>query len=71
MNYDYGASFPKVLSSVTVELHYKDSYYDYSVQAADLIVGEVRHAYYNYLQDNDLEKYNKRTNFLNTFIYLP
>lgn len=71
MNYDYGISFPPILSSLTVELNYKDSYYNYPVQAADLLVGEVRHAYYNYLQNNDFDNYRKRTNFLNTSIYLP
>lgn len=71
MNYDYGISFPPILSSVTVKIKYKNSYYNYSVQAADLLVGEVRHAYYNYLQNNDFTAYRKRTNFLNTSIYLP
>ena len=71
MNYDYGISFPPILSSVTVKVKYKNSYYNYPVQDADLLVGEVRHAYYHYLQDNDFEKYRKRTNFLNTSIYLP
>lgn len=71
MNYDYGISFPPILSSVTVKVKYKNSYYNYPVQAADLLVGDVRHAYYNYLQNNDFESYRKRTNFLNTSIYLP
>lgn len=71
MNYDYGISFPPILSSVIVKVKYKNSYYNYPVQAADLLVGEVRHAYYNYLQNNDFSIYRKRTNFLNTSIYLP
>lgn len=71
MNYDYGISFPPILSSVIVKVKYKNSYYNYPVQAADLLVGEVRHAYYSYLQNNDFAYYKKRTNFLNTSIYLP
>ena len=71
MNYNYGISFPPILSSVRVNIKYKNSYYNYPVQAADLLVGEVRHAYYNYLQNNDFVAYKKRTNFLNTSIYLP
>ena len=71
LNYDYGISFPPILDSVTVKVKYKNSYYNYPVQAADLLVGEVRHCYYNYLQNNDFENYKKKTNFLNTSIYLP
>ena len=71
MNYDYGISFPPILTSVVVKVKYKNSYYNYPVQAADLLVGEVRHAYYSYLQNNDFDTYRKRTNFLNTSIYLP
>lgn len=71
MNYDYGISFPPILSSVEVELKYKNSYFNFPVQAADLLVGEVRHCYYNYLQNNDFESYRRKTNFLNTAIYLP
>lgn len=71
MNYNYGITFHPILSSVKVIVKYKNSYYNYPVQAADLLVGEVRHAYYNYLQNNDFEFYQKRTNFLNTSIYLP
>ena len=68
MNYDYGISFPPILSSVIVKVKYKNSYYNYPVQAADLLVGEVRHAYYNYLQNNDFSIYRKRTNFLSRCI---
>ena len=71
MNYDYGISFPPILSSVEVKVKYKNSYYNYPVQAADLLVGEVRHCYYNYLKNQDFNTYRKRTNFLNTSIYLP
>mgnify|MGYP005758425105 CR=1 FL=1 len=71
MNYDYGITFPPILSSVQVKVKYRNSYYNYPVQAADLLVGEVRHCYYNYLQNQDFETYRKRTNFLNTSIYLP
>ncbi len=54
------------------KVKYKNSYYNYPVQAADLLVGEVRHAYYNYLQNNDFESYRKKEQtFLNTSIYLP
>ncbi len=71
LNYDYGISFPPILSSVSVKVKYKNSYYNYPVQAADLLVGEVRHCYYNYLQNQDFTVYRKKTNFLNTSIYLP
>lgn len=71
LNYDYGISFPPILSSVTVKVKYKNSYYNYPVQAADLLVGEVRHCYYNYLQSQNFTIYRKKTNFLNTSIYLP
>lgn len=71
MNYDYGITFPPILSSVSVKVRYKNSYYNYPVQAADLLVGEVRHCYYNYLQNKDFNIYKKKTNFLNTSIYLP
>lgn len=71
MNYDYGISFPPILSSVQVKVKYKNSYYNFPVQAADLLVGEVRHRYYGYLQTNDFQNYRKHTNFLNTSIYLP
>ena len=71
MNYDYGISFPPILSSVIVKVRYKNSYYNYPVQAADLLVGEVRHCYYHYLQSQDFTTYRKKTNFLNTSIYLP
>ena len=49
MNYDYGISFPPILSSVNVKVKYKNSYYNYPVQAADLLVGEVRHCYYHFM----------------------
>lgn len=71
LNYNYGIMFQPILSSVEVTLNYKDSYYNYPVQAADLLVGEIRHAYYNFIQTGDFEAYQKRTNCLNTSIYLP
>lgn len=71
MNYYYGISFPPILSFVDVKVKYKNSYYNFPVQAADLLVGEVRHCYYNYLQTNDFFNYRKKINFLNTSIYLP
>lgn len=71
MNYNYAISFPPILSYVEVKIKYRNSYYNYPVQAADLLVGEVRHRYYNYLQNNDFEFYKNKTNFLNTCIYLP
>jgi hypothetical protein len=64
-------NFSRQYSSVVVKVKYKNSYYNYPVQAADLLVGEVRHAYYNYIQDKNFNEYRKRTNFLNTSIYLP
>lgn len=54
-----------------VKIKYRNSYYNYPVQTADLLVGEVRHRYYNYLQTKDFECYKNKTNFLNTSIYLP
>ena len=71
INFDYGISFPPILSSVEVKVKYKNSYYNYPVQAADLLVGEVRHCYYNYIQNQNFETYRIKTNFLNTSIYLP
>ena len=59
------------MSSVDVVINYKDSYLDFTVQAADLIVGEVRHKYNDYLKDRDLNKYRENTNFIDTSIYLP
>lgn len=71
LNYNYGISFPPILSSVSVKVRYKNSYYNYPVQAADLLVGEIRHKYYNYLQNNDFELYRKQTAFLKNSLYLP
>lgn len=71
INYNYDINFPPILSSVNVKIKYRNSYYNYPVQAADLLVGEVRHRYYNYLQNKDFEYYKNKTNFLNTSIYLP
>lgn len=70
-NYNYDILFPPLLSSVDVVINYKDSYLDFTVQAADLIVGEVRHKYNDYLKDRDLNKYRENTNFIDTSIYLP
>ena len=71
MNYNYAISFPPILSKVNVKIMYKNSYYSYPVQAADLLVGEVRHRYYHFLQNNDFEYYKAKTNFLTTSIFLP
>lgn len=70
-NFDYGIFFEPILSKVNVQINYKNSYYNFPVQAADLLVGEVRHAYYNFLKTQDFEDYQKRVNFLNTSLYLP
>ena len=70
-NYNYALTFPPILSSVKVNVKYKNSYYFIPVQAADLLVGEVRHCYYNYIQTSDFELYRKKIKFLNTIIYLP
>lgn len=70
-NYDYGITFKPIVKSVDIKTSYKDSYYYLPVQAADLLVGEVRHRYYDYLQTQDFETYKKRTKFLDTSIYLP
>lgn len=70
-NFNYGITFPPILSDVEVEINYKNSYFYYPVQAADLIAGEVRHSYYNFIESKDFLKYKRRVNFLHTTIYLP
>ena len=70
-NYNYGITYPPILSSVDVEIKYRDSYYCYNVQAADLLVGEIRHKYYYYLQNKNWELYRKQTSFLKNSLYLP
>ncbi|MBQ8299479.1 MAG: DUF3800 domain-containing protein [Clostridia bacterium] len=70
-NYNYGIMYPPILSDVTIKIKYKDSYYSYNIQAADLLVGEIRHKYYHYLLNNDFELYRKRTAFLRNSLYLP
>lgn len=71
INYNYDISFPPILSSVDVKIKYKNSYYNYPVQAADLLVGEIRHKYYNYLKNNNFELYKSQISYLSTSLYLP
>lgn len=70
-NFNYGVAYPPILSEVFIKIKYKDSYYSYNIQAADLLVGEIRHKYYNFLQNNDFELYRKQTAFLKNSLYLP
>lgn len=70
-NYNYGIMYPPILSEVFIKIKYKNSYYSYNIQAADLLVGEIRHKYYNYLQNNDFALYRRQTAFLKNSLYLP
>ncbi len=70
-NFNYSSFMPPILKNVEVFVKYQSSYQYFPVQAADLIVGEIRHSYNDYLQDRNFEKYKQRTGFLNTVIYLP
>ena len=36
-----------------------------------LIVGDVRHKYYDFLKTNDFDKYKRDINFLKNKLYLP
>ncbi len=71
INYNYGTMYPPILSEVDVKIKYKDSYYSYNIQAADLLVGDIRHKYYYFLQSKDFEQYRKQTSFLKNSLYLP
>lgn len=70
-NQNYGIMYQPILSDVSIKIKYKDSYYTYNIQAADLLVGEIRHKYYNYLQHHNFELYKKQTSFLKNSLYLP
>lgn len=71
VNYNYDTFFTPILSDVEVEVHHQDSYNSLCVQAADLIVGEIRHNRLSFLKNKDFCIYSKRTNFVNTIIYMP
>ena len=71
VNYNYDTFFRPILTSVEVEVHHQDSYNSLCVQAADLIVGEIRHNRLDFLKNRDFNVYSKKTNFVNTIIYMP
>lgn len=71
INYNYGTFFNPILTNVEVEIYHQDSYNSLCVQAADLIVGEIRHNRLQFLIDRDFILYSKKTNFVNTIIYMP
>lgn len=71
VNYNYDTFFTPILSNVEVEINHQDSYKSLCVQAADLIVGEIRHNRLNFLKNRDFSFYSKKTNFVNTIIYMP
>lgn len=71
VNYNYDTFFNPILSDVEVEIHHQDSYSSLCVQAADLIVGEVRHKRIDFLNTKDFLLYSRKTNFVNTIIYIP
>ncbi len=71
LNYNYDFSFHPILKDVNVCINYKDSYLYFPVQAADLIVGEVRHKYYEFLKTNDFKKFKEDINFLKNKLDLP
>ena len=70
-NYNYSSFVLPILKNVNVYLNYKNSYLYFPVQAADLIVGDVRHKYYDFLKTNDFDKYKRDINFLKNKLYLP
>ena len=70
-NFNYSSFVMPVLTSVEVYVKYQDSYKYFPVQAADLIVGAIRHSYYEYIEDRNLAKYQANTSFINTILYLP
>ena len=49
-----------ILTSVEVEVHHQDSYNSLCVQAADLIVGEIRHNRLDFLKNRDFNVILKR-----------
>lgn len=71
INYNYDTFFNPILSNVDVEIHHQDSYNSLCVQAADLIVGEIRHNRLNFLKNKDFGFYSRKTKFVNTIIYMP
>jgi len=71
INYNYETFFNPILNDVSIEIKHQDSYNSLCVQAADLIVGEIRHKRIEYLNNRDFELYSKKTNFINTIIYMP
>lgn len=70
-NYNYSITFMPILKDVEVITKYRDSSSFFPVQAADLLVGEVRHAYYEYITKNDFDKYQNRISFVKDILYLP
>lgn len=70
-NYDYTTKFNPILKNVKIKVKFRNSYHHFPVQAADLIVGEVRRAYIEYITNDNFEQYRGRTNFVNTIVNLP
>lgn len=71
VNYNYDTFFTPILSNVDVDVYHQDSYNSLCVQAADLIVGEVRHKRIDFLNSQDFSLYSQKTKFVNTIIYIP
>lgn len=70
-NYNYDTFFTPVLNNVSVSIRHQNSYNSLCVQAADLIVGEIRHKRISFLEDRNFILYSRKTNFVNTIIYMP
>jgi len=70
-NFDYGKFFPPILKEVKIKLKYKNSYNNYNVQAADLLVGDVRHKCYYYFKDGNFELFKRNTAFIDNILFLP
>lgn len=70
-NYNYDTYFTPTLNEVSVSVRHQNSYNSLSVQAADLIVGEIRHKRIEFLENKDFNLYSRKTRFVDTIIYIP
>lgn len=70
-NFNYDTFFSPILSKVEVDIHHQDSYSSFCVQAADLIVGEIRHNRIDFLKYKNFTLYSRKTAFVDTIIYMP
>lgn len=70
-NYNYDTFFTPILNDVSVSIRHQNSYNSLCVQAADLIVGEIRHKRIEFLDNKDFDLYSRKTKFVNTIIYMP